>query len=183
MLSVNTLYLSSLLEGNRPLRDFSYRSCFASFLPLTRMRRDLEPSSTRIQGSSALHHCTRVSSPQQRPEASSSLAFRLGSMLSVNKRTNCLPSLPPGSRMRPSPPRIGSTSMISSSHQDEITHPLPRNKIEPNPSPVISLCPNLLLTSPHVTRFILACLQVLVIRTRAGMYLAPPKCLLPHHHH
>jgi len=169
------LYLSSLLEGNRPLRDFSYRSCFTSFIPLTHVRRDLELSSTRIQGSSALCHRTHVSSPQQRSEASSSLAFRLGSMLSINKRTNCLPSLPSGSRTRPSPPRIGSTSTISSLRQDEITHPLLRNKIEPNPSPVISVCPNLLLTSPHVTRFILACLQVLVIRTQAGVYLAPPE--------
>ena len=48
------------------------------------MRQDLELSSTRIQGSSALCHCTRVSSPQQHPEASSSLVFRLGSTLSVN---------------------------------------------------------------------------------------------------
>jgi len=153
------------------------------FFPLTHVRRDLKLSSTRIQGSSALRHRTRVSSPQQRPEASSSLMFRLGSMLSVNKRTNCLPSLPTGSRMRPSPPRIRSTSTISSSCQDEIIHLLQRNKIEPNPSPVISLCPNLLLTSPHVTCFILARLQVLVIRTRAGVYLAPPEHPPPHHHH
>ena len=48
------------------------------------MRRDLELSSTRIQGSSALRHRTRVSSLQQRPVASSSLAFRLGSTHSVN---------------------------------------------------------------------------------------------------
>jgi len=159
------LYLSSLLEGNCPLRDFSYRLCFTSFLPLTHVRRDLKLSSTRIQGSSALHHRTRVSSPQQHSEASSSLAFRLGSTLSVNKRTNCLLSLPSGSRTRPSPLRIRSTSTISSLRQDEITCPLLRNKIEPNPPPVISLRPNLLLTSPHVTCFILARLQVLVIRT------------------
>jgi len=75
-----------LLKGNRPLRDFSYCSCFTLFIPLTRVRRDLELSSTRIQGSSALGHCTRVSSPQQRLVASSSLAFRLGSTLSVNKK-------------------------------------------------------------------------------------------------
>jgi len=165
------------------LRDFLYRSCFTSFIPLTHVRRDLKPSSTRIQGSSTLRHRTRVSSPQQHPEASSSLAFRLGSTLSVNRRTNCLPSLPSGRRTRPSPLQIGSTSMISSSRQDEITRPLLRNKIEPNPSPVISLRPNLLLTSPHVTHFILARLQVLVIRTRAGVYLAPPECPPPHHHH
>ena len=54
------------------------------FFPLTRVQWDLELSSTHIQGSSALHHRTRVSSPQQRPEASSSLVFRLGSMLSIN---------------------------------------------------------------------------------------------------
>jgi len=174
------LYLSSLLEGNRPLRNFSYRSCFTLFLPLTRVRQDLKLSSTRIQG---FGHHTRVLSPQQRLAASSSLAFRLGSTLSINKRTNCLPSLPSGRRMRPSPPRIRSTSMISSSCQEEITLPLPRNKIEPSPPLVISLRPNLLLTSPHVTHFILARLQVLVIRTRAGVYLAPPKCPPPQHHH
>ena len=55
---------SSLLEGNRPLRDFSSCSFFTSFIPLTRVRRDLELSSTRIQGSSALRPRTRVSSPQ-----------------------------------------------------------------------------------------------------------------------
>jgi len=55
--------------------------------------------------------------------------------------------------------------MISSSRQEEITHPLPRNKIEPTLPPVISLTLSQLLTSPHVTRFILARLQVLVIRT------------------
>jgi len=55
--------------------------------------------------------------------------------------------------------------MISSLRQEEITRPLPKSKIEPNQPPVIPLRLHLLLTSLHVTRFILARLQVLVIRT------------------
>jgi len=159
------LYLAQPPRRNRPSRDFPCAClCFTSFIPLTRVWWDLKLSSIHIQNSSVLclHHLT--------------CAQRLGSILSINKRTNCLPFLPFGSQTRPSPPWTGSPSTTSSSPLSKRTPPLPRNIAN-------SLHPELLLLNRNTTCFILAHLQVLVIRTQAGVYLAPPKHPPSHHHH